>query len=156
METLNWIIQVPKSLDCSPQLPCPLQAPFSSFLPCRPHSGHPCAMEQPLWLPTLLQVYPPPRKLLFTQSDPSLPLELRLHATSCRKPSGACGAASLAQSPSSCGIHAGGGCFLCLAGLQGRSRARSQPLCTVPRLDSCRKERIIKELERVSQMGLET
>ena len=74
-ETLNWVIQAPQTLECSPQPSmshcCPCQAP-----------RHPASAPLPC---TCLHL---PRGLLFTQPTPSPPQGLKLDATSCKKPLG--------------------------------------------------------------------
>ena len=154
METLNWMIHVPKFPDCSPQPPRSPPSPCSA--PSFPATHTQAALvlwNSPSGFPHSCKCI----RLLVSSSSPSQIHPLPWDSGSMPPPAGSLpGACGATQSPSSCRIHAGGGCFLCPAILQGRNRARSQPLCSVPRLDSCRKERIINESERVSQMGLET
>lgn len=73
-ETLNWVIQAPQTLECSPQPStshcCPCQAP-----------------RLPAAAPLSCKCLHLPRGLLFTQPTPSPPQGLKLDATSCKKPS---------------------------------------------------------------------
>ena len=73
-ETLNWMIQAPQTLECSPQ----------------PSMSHGCPGQAPHHLaaaPLSCKCLHLPRGLLFNQPTASPPQGLKLDATSCKKPS---------------------------------------------------------------------
>ena len=73
-ETLNWVIQAPQTLECSPQ------PSMSHCCPCQ-------APRLPASAPLSCKCLHLPRGLLFTQPTPSPLQGLKLDATSCKKPS---------------------------------------------------------------------
>ena len=73
-QTLNWMIQAPQTLECSP----------------KPFMSHCCPCQAPHHLvaaPLSCKCLHLPRGLLFNQPTLSPPQGLKLDATSCKKPS---------------------------------------------------------------------
>ena len=152
IEMLDWLIQVPKALECSPQ---PSMSPPSPFpappLPTAHTQAASVLWGSPSFFPFSCKCIHLPLGLLFAQSAPSPPPGLKLHATSYRKPSWC----PWSSRPSTVSQLLESGCFLCPTGLQGRSRARCGAGALPGMLDSCRWECIINRLRRVSRTGEE-
>ena len=147
METLNWMIHVPKFPDCSPQPPRSPPSPCSA--PSFPATHTQAALvlwNSPSGFPHSCKCI----RLLVSSSSPSQIHPLPWDSGSMPPPAGslpgACGAASRAQSPSNCEIPVGGGYFPCLQLCRGEARTfvGNTAAPALGTLDSCSQEFIIR------------